>query len=188
MVRKENTKSGLKARKAGRAGSGLILAALAFGLMGQPAWAAEDPLLSRMTGDFVGRGTFKSSPSAEPEMVYCKITNALASGGTVLTQKGRCAVATNSGRVTGTMEAKGGGVYQGTLESLSTKGPVKFAGKASGDQITMNADFVDKRSSKPGKAVIQTVVGDGKYRTVSRTVDTKTKSEFVASDIVFTKQ
>ncbi len=97
-------------------------------------------------------------------------------------------MATNSGRITGSIEASGSGAYKGSLQSLSTKGPVNFAGQASGNQIAMNADFVDKKTNKPGKATIQTVVGDGKYRTVSKTLDTKTKTEFIASDIVFTKQ
>ena len=150
--------------------------------------AADDPLLARMAGDWIGRGTFKSSPSAEPEMVYCKITNTLADGGATLQQKGRCAVATNSGRVSGTIEAKGAGVYQGSLESLSTKGPATIAGKAADNQIAFSADFVDSKTNKPGKATIQVVIADGKYRLVSNTLNTKTKTEFVASDILFTQQ
>ena len=162
--------------------------AMAFGLAAQPAPAADDPLLAQMAGNWVGRGTFKSSPSAEPEMVYCKITNTLSNSGTALNQKGRCAVATNSGRIAGTIQSQGSGAYSGSLESLSTKGPLKFSGKATNNQIALNASFVDRKTNKPGMATIQTVVSDGKYRTVSKTTDTKTKAEFVASDITFTKQ
>jgi len=153
-----------------------------------PGLAAEDPLLAKMAGNWIGRGTFKQSPSAEPELVYCKVSNTLVQGGAALKQSGRCAVATNSGRVSGTIESKGAGVYQGSLESLSTKGPATISGKASNNQIALNAQFIDNRTKKPGKATIQAVVGDGKYRMVSKTVDPKTNQEFVASDITFTKQ
>ncbi|MCB1496724.1 MAG: hypothetical protein KDJ86_13120 [Bauldia sp.] len=188
MVRNEKTDQRQGVRRAGRAGAGLILVALALGLAGEPGFAADDPILAQMAGNWVGRGTFKSSPSAEPELVYCKITNTLSNGGTTLNQKGRCAVATNSGRISGTIRAQGSGAYDGSLESLSTKGPLTFSGKASNNQIALNASFVDRKTNKPGKASIQTVVGNGKYRTVSKTTDTKTRTEFVASDITFTKQ
>ncbi|WP_421722990.1 hypothetical protein [Bauldia sp.] len=141
-----------------------------------------------MAGDWIGRGTFKSSPSAEAELVYCKITNSLEGGGSVLNQKGRCAVATNSGRVSGTFESNGSGGFTGSLESLSTRGPATISGTASGDQITMTASFVDRRTKQPGTATLRLVVGDGRYRLVSDAVDPKTNTEFVASDITFERQ
>lgn len=139
-----------------------------------------------MAGDWIGRGTFKSSPTAEPELVYCKVTNTLVQSGAALQQKGRCAVATNSGRVTGKFEAKGDGVYLGSLESLSTKGPATLTGKASDNQITFNAQFVDNRTKKSGEASIQLAIGDSQYRVVSTTLGQK--ADFVASDIKFSKQ
>ncbi len=153
-----------------------------------PGLAAEDPLLAKMAGNWIGRGKFKQSPSAEPELVYCKVSNTLVQGGAALKQSGRCAVASNSGRVSGTIELKGAGVYQGSLQSLSTKGPATITGTASNNQLALNAQFIDNRTNKPGKATIQAVIGDGKYRMVSKTVDAKTNQEFVASDITFTKQ
>ncbi|MCP4383965.1 MAG: hypothetical protein GY798_21580 [Hyphomicrobiales bacterium] len=145
-------------------------------------------MLARLSGDWIGRGTFKSSPSAEPELVYCKITNSLSGGGAVIRQKGRCAVATNSGRVTGEIKSDGAGGYSGSLESISTRGPATITGRASGDQITFQAEFIDRRTKKPGKATIRMVVGDGRYRLVSNGFNAKNNSDFVASDITFERR
>lgn len=153
-----------------------------------PAVAAEDPLLAQMAGDWIGRGTFKASPTAKPELVYCKVNNSLGQGGATLQQKGRCAVATNSGRVSGKFDAKGGGVYQGSLESLSTRGPAEISGTASGNQIAFEAQFVDRKTKKPGTAAIQMTIGDGAYRVVSKRIDPKTSASFVTSDIKFARQ
>ena len=160
---------------------------MAVGVASSPALAAGDPLLEKMAGDWIGRGTFKASPTAESELVYCKITNTLASGGNTLTQKGRCAVATNSGRVSGKFESKGGGAYSGSLESLATRGPATITGTAQGSNITFQAKFVDRKTKKSGTATIQMAIGDGKYRLVSNGIDAS-GNQFVASDINFTKQ
>ena len=144
--------------------------------------------MTRLAGDWIGRGTFKSSPSAEPELVYCRITNSLSGGGAIISQKGRCAVATNSGRVNGEITSDGSGGYSGSLESISTRGPATITGTASGDQITFNAEFIDRRTKKPGTATIRMVVGDGRYRLVSSGLDSKNNKDFVASDITFERQ
>lgn len=161
---------------------------MALTLAPATAIAVEDPLLARLAGDWVGRGTFKPSPSAEPELVYCKVTNSLAGGGSVINQKGRCAVATNSGRVTGEIKSDGAGGYAGSLESISTRGPAKITGTASGDSITFQTEFIDRRTKKPGTATIQMAIGDGRYRLVSNGFDGANNADFVASDITFEKQ
>ncbi len=170
-----------------RAGRGLMIAALA-GLMPLPALAAADPILSQLAGNWIGRGTFKQSPDAKPEPVYCKIANTLASGGAVLTQKGRCAVSSNSGSISGTIQANGSGSYQGSLQSLTSKGPATLSGKAAKGGINFSASFIDRKTQKPSKASVTLVVADGKYRLVSNRVNPADNAEFAASDIVFTPQ
>lgn len=147
------------------AGAGLLL--VAVGVI--PAHSA-DKLLSRLQGNWVGQGTVQNSPSAKPERIYCKIANTLAGGGSVLEQKGRCAVASNSGKINGKITAKGQGRYVGSLDSPQTKGPAQLSGKAQNDKIVMSAKFVDRFSKRPGTSTISLFVGDGNaYRLVSDT-------------------
>jgi hypothetical protein len=147
------------------AGAGVLLAAIGAG----PA-LAKDPLLSRMQGNWIGQGTVQNSPSAKPERIYCKISNKLVSGGSALEQKGRCAIASNSGRIKGKITAQGQGRYVGSLDSPQTKGPAQLSGQAKNDQIVMAAKFVDRLSKRPGTSTISLSIGDGTaYRLVSDT-------------------
>jgi len=159
----------------------LLLAVSAF-----PAFAAEDPLLSRLEGEWIGQGTVQNGPTAEPERIYCKIANRLVDGGSALEQKGRCAVATNSGRLKGKIAAKGQGRYEGSLDSPQTAGPAVLAGHAESDKIVLSARFVDRFSKRPGTSTISLFVGDGgAYRLVSDTVNPGTGKRFQASNILF---
>ncbi len=159
------------------------LAAALLALAPTPAPAAGDPILSQLAGNWIGRGTIKQSANAQAEQVYCKIANKLVNGGSALEQKGRCAVATNSGAIRGTIQASGGS-YSGTLDTFNTKGPAKISGKAASNTINFSAEFVDRKTNRPTRATIKLVVADGKYRLVSNAAN----DAFVASDIVFTPQ
>jgi hypothetical protein len=165
-----------------RAGGGLALALVALAPL--PSHAAGDAILSQLAGNWVGRGTVKQGPNADPEMVYCKIANKLVNNGAALEQRGRCAVATNSGQIKGMIQASGAGSYNGTLDSFNTRGPAKISGKAASNTINFNAEFVDRKTNKPTKATIKLVVANGKYRLVSNGAN----DSFVASDITFTPQ
>jgi hypothetical protein len=161
-----NIKSGRARRGLTKlAGAGLLLAAGSY-----PAIAADDPLLSRLQGEWIGQGTVQKSPTSEPERIYCKIANELVDGGRALEQKGRCAMATNSGRLRGKIAAKGNGRYEGSLDSPQTAGPAVLAGRAENDKIVLSARFVDRFSKRPSKSIISLFVGDGSaYRIVSDT-------------------
>jgi hypothetical protein len=170
-------------RDARWAGGTLLLAAALF-LPAFPASAANDAILSQLAGNWIGRGVVKQSANAEAEQVYCKIANKLVNNGSALEQRGRCAVATNSGQIKGTIQAAGGGSYSGTLDTFNTRGPAKISGRAASNTINFNAEFVDRKTNKPTKASIKLVVADGKYRLVSNGAN----DSFVASDITFTPQ
>ncbi|MCB1501844.1 MAG: hypothetical protein KDK07_19015 [Bauldia sp.] len=165
-----------------RAGGSLALALVALAPL--PSQAAGDAILSQLAGNWIGRGTVKQSANADPERVYCKISNKLVNNGAGLEQRGRCAVATNSGQIKGTIQASGSGGYSGTLDTFNTRGPAKISGKAASNTINFNAEFVDRKTNKPTKATIKLVVADGKYRLVSNGAN----DSFVASDITFTPQ
>jgi hypothetical protein len=170
-------------RKARRAG-GCLLLATALVLPAFSASAANDAILAQLAGNWIGRGMVKQSANAEAEQVYCKIANKLVNNGSALEQRGRCAVATNSGQIKGTIQAAGGGSYSGTLDTFNTRGPAKISGRAASNTINFNAEFVDRKTNKPTKASIKLVVADGKYRLVSNGAN----DSFVASDITFTPQ
>src|SRR5262245_23917947 len=108
-----HTRAARGRRRRARAGGGLIVAAM-LGLAPMPALAAGDAILSQLAGNWIGRGTVKQSANAAAEQVYCKIANKLVNNGSALEQRGRCAIATNSGQIKGTIQAKGGS-YSGTL-------------------------------------------------------------------------
>jgi hypothetical protein len=177
-----HTKAASARRLGAIAGSGLIVAAL-LGVAPVPALAANDAILSQLAGNWVGRGTVKQSANAAAEQVYCKIANKLVNNGSGLEQRGRCAIATNSGQIRGTIQAKGGS-YSGTLDSFNTKGPATLSGRAASNTISFKAEFVDRKTNRPTQATIKLVVADGKYRLVSNGAN----DSFVASDITFTPQ
>jgi hypothetical protein len=177
-----HTKAGRAACLRARAGGGLIVAAM-LGMMPMPALAAGDAILSQLAGNWIGRGTVKQSANAAAEQVYCKVANKLVNNGATLEQRGRCAIATNSGQIKGTIQAKGGS-YSGTLDTFNTKGPATISGRAASNTISFSAEFVDRKTNRPTRATIKLVVADGKYRLVSNGAN----DSFVASDITFTPQ
>ena len=148
--------------------------------------AADDAFLSRLVGDWTGRGSMRTSADAEPERVYCKVRNALADGGQALEQSGRCSLASNTGAIDGTIAAMGSGLYGGTLESLASRGPAQIAGSLSGDRLELNADFIDTLGGEQARSIIVIdLVGDG-YRLTSTRIDDDTGARYTASEIVFT--
>jgi len=117
-----------------------FVAAITFAL---PAFAADDPILSRLAGEWTGGGTYKQSADAAQERIFCKVTNTLVQNGTALEQRGRCSVASGSGPIDGTITAAGGGRYSGTLMSLASEGPASFSGSGGGGRLTLSMTFVD---------------------------------------------
>lgn len=170
------------------AGARLILVGVWLASSVAPLAAADDSLLAQLAGNWVGRGKARISPTADEELVYCKITNSLVQGGAALEQKGRCAVATNSSSIKGLIKASGNGSYQGTLQSMSSRGPANVAGSGSGNQINLTANFTDRRTGKPATAAISIAIGNGRYQLVSANVGPNGQKTRQGSEIVFTRQ
>jgi hypothetical protein len=165
----------------------LAIAALLIGFDAGPAAAAEDAFLSRLVGEWTGRGAMRTSPQAEPERVFCKINNSLTAEGNTLQQKGRCSLASNSGAIDGTIAAMGSNLYGGTLNSLASRGPTTIAGSTSGNRLELNAEFVDSFDGRPARAVIVIDLVSGGYRLTSTRIDPSDGSAWTASEIVFTE-
>lgn len=162
-----------------------IFAAIAFLAALPSAQAADDPFLSRLVGDWIGRGTMRTGPTAEPERVYCKIVNRLSEDGSSLQQKGRCSLASNSGPIDGTIAAVGSGLYGGSLNSLASKGPATVAGSGNGTRLELNADFIDTFDGKPARSIIVLELTAEGYRLTSTRADPGGAEPWQASDIVF---
>lgn len=149
-----------------------------------PAAAAGDPILSRLVGEWIGGGMAKSAPNANPEHVFCKITNSLSADGKSLQQRGRCALPAQSTSIKGTITASGGGKYAGSMQSLQTDGAATLTGTGSGDTIDFVAEYVDRLSKKPGTSKVSLIVTGEGYRLVTN-VTGRDKKPFLASDISF---
>lgn len=164
----------------------LAVAALLIAAGAASAAAEDDVLLSRLQGEWIGQGTVRMSPGSAPERIYCKIANKLVDDGSALEQKGRCAVATNSGRLKGKIAARGEGRYEGSLDSPQTAGPATLAGHAENDKIVLSAQFIDRFSRRPSLSIISLIVGNsGQYRLVSDTLNPESGKHFQTSDILF---
>jgi hypothetical protein len=164
----------------------IALAALLTGIAAGGSAAAEDAFLSKLVGDWTGRGQMRVTPAGEPERVYCKIANTLASDGSTLQQKGRCSLASNSGPIDGTISAIGSNLYGGTLNSLASKGPATIAGSTSGNRLELNADYIDTLDGKPARSIIVIdLMSGGGYRLTSTRINPDNGQSYTASEIVF---
>jgi hypothetical protein len=163
-----------------RAGTILTLALLA-GLA--PATAADDPILSRMVGEWIGDGTARITARSEPERIYCRIIATLA--GATLRQTGRCSVASNSGALSSTILAKGGGRYEGTMTAPQL-GSAQSRGTGSGNRLQMTADYTDQKTKEKRRATVTMTLSGNGYRVV--TANAGAGGDYVQSDIVFRKK
>jgi hypothetical protein len=150
------------------------------------ALAADDDLLSRLQGEWIGQGLVKIGPGSRPERVYCKIANKLVDGGNAMVQKGRCAVDTNSGSLKIKIVAVGDGRYEGTLNGPHTVGPATLAGHSADGRIVLAAEYVDRFSRRPTLSIISLIGGDGDlYQLTSDTLNPASGQHYQAADIIF---
>jgi hypothetical protein len=165
-----------------RALSTALLATVAFA---QPALAADDPILSRLAGDWTGRGTYQQSADAAAERIFCKITNTLVQNGTALQQQGRCSVSSGSGAIKGLITADGGGRYTGTIDSMASDGPATLTGTGSSGRLTLSMSFTDGQTHLPVKATSTMTLSASGYRLVSTRHDGG--KTWTPNDITFKK-
>lgn len=161
-----------------------ILAAALIALAPTTA-LADDALLAKLVGEWIGRGTMQLLPNVPPEPVSCKVTNTLQENGRTLDQKGRCALTSSSSRIDGDITADGAGKYSGTLESLASRGPATLAGTGTASRLDLNASFVDALTGQPDTSVTTIEVLPGGYRLSTVRKDPKTGASYNSSTITF---
>jgi hypothetical protein len=164
----------------------VLVAGVLLGLALAGSAAADDAFLSKLVGDWIGRGTMKTSPEAAPERIYCKIENTLTEVGATLAQKGRCSLTSTSGSVNGSISADGAGVYRGTLDSLASKGPATLQGKATTSRLDLDATFIDALTGQSAESVTMIeLLSKGGYRLSTTRTDPKTGTTYTSSEIIF---
>lgn len=146
---------------------------------------ADDALLTKLVGGWTGRGTIKLKPDTEPERVFCKVTNTLLEDGKTLDQKGRCSLASSSGRIDGEIRADGGGKYSGTLASLASRGPAALVGTGNASRLDLDASFIDTFTHEPDTSITTIEVLPGGYRLSTVRKDPKTGAGYTSSTITF---
>ncbi|HVY20891.1 MAG TPA: hypothetical protein VHA70_12565 [Bauldia sp.] len=162
-----------------------ILAAM-LAVTAQLAAHADDAVLAKLVGEWTGRGTMQLKPDAAPERVYCKITNTISPDGKTLDQKGRCSLASSSGRVDGEIVLSGDGKYTGTLASLASRGPAALTGTGSASRVVLDASFVDALTGNPDTSVNTIEVFADGYRLTTVRKNPQTGEAYTSSTIAFT--
>jgi hypothetical protein len=159
--------------------------ALLIWLFATTAMAGDDPLLARFVGEWTGKGKVRLSDGAEPERIFCRITNTLVNDGTAMEQKGRCAVASLTGAISGLITATGGNSYEGTLDSLASRGAATVTGVSRGGALVLTAEFIDAQTGAPAiSTTVLTPRKEGGYHMTSARARPDSSS-YNESEIVF---
>ncbi len=161
-----------------------IFAAALIALMPVAA-LADDALLTKLVGEWTGRGTVQLKPGIQPERVYCKVTNTLLEDGVTLDQKGRCSLTSSTGRIDGEIKAGAGNKYSGTLASLASRGPATLEGTGNASRLDLDASFVDTFTGQPDTSVTTIEVLPGGYRLSTVRKAPKTGASYTSSAITF---
>lgn len=160
---------------------GLILGTTFLSLVSAVS-AADDPVLKRLVGEWVGQGTFRWDSISEPERLYCKVTNTLGADG-VFHETGRCAVANDSAAVRVEIRPDKAGVYSGSASTgLGLRKPATFTGTGKANQILL----VTSAEADDGHPVTITLDAiSGGFRIRAERFDPTTGKKFLASDATF---
>ncbi len=157
-------------------------------VVASPPAAADDLLLTRLAGEWIGRGIVRQKPDAEPERIYCKIENELRAGGAALRMEGRCAVADQTARIAITLTADGPGHYTGSGGGLgvASRGQTKFTATGTQDRLEIDADLINTQTHETAHATaVIAVAANGRYGVQARMTDKETGTPFTVSEIVF---
>jgi hypothetical protein len=168
-----------RARRSGLR-TALVGALLAATLLAPTAQAAEDPLLKKLVGTWIGRGTFRWDSTSEPERLYCKLTATLTNDGAGMKQTGRCAIATDSRAVEIEIVAEGGGVYHGTAKGMGGGRSASVTAVVKDNQIVLTTEVPE------GPPPVTTIeLFDGGYHIQAERVDPKTGVKYVPAEATF---
>jgi hypothetical protein len=147
------------------------------------AAAADDGMLKRMVGDWIGQGMVRLKADEEPQRLYCKITGALAPDGRSLRESGRCALPELSVAIEAVVEAVGSGRYRGSGGRRGNPPAATFSGSAKSDRLVLIADTDDGEEKNKATATVE--VGDDGFRVRAVAVNRKTNATYTVTDVIF---
>ena len=154
-----------------------IAAMAALTLVGA-AHAADDPMLQRLGGDWVGNGQFRWDSVTDPERLFCHITASFMPDGS-LQQTGRCALPTDSAALTIEIHPNGSGGYSGTAKA-GPRQPVPFSGTGKQNQFVLIGKDSD---GNPSTTTIDLLAGG--FHVIVDHIDPKTGKKYAVGDVTF---
>src|SRR5665213_2986756 len=111
--------------------------------MASAAHAADDPMLAKLAGSWVGNGLFRWDSVTDPERVYCEINGSLMPDGT-LHESGRCALTTDSAALTFDIRSGGNGTYSGSANAgLGLRKATPFTGTGKANHMVLSVPASD---------------------------------------------
>ena len=163
-----------------RLGATATLAAAMMALA-SGAFAADDPALKKLVGEWIGQGMFRWDSISDPERLYCRISSTISADG-VFRETGRCAVANDSAAVRVEIQAVAAGKYAGSASTgLGLRKPATFTGTGKGNQLVL----VATETGEPVPTVLTIDIISGGFRIRAERTDPKTGRKFTATDATF---
>jgi type 1 fimbria pilin len=164
-----------------RLGATATLAAAMMALASGAAFAADDPALKKLVGEWIGQGMFRWDSISDPERLYCRISSTISADG-VFRETGRCAVANDSAAVRVEIQAVAAGKYAGSASTgLGLRKPATFTGTGKGNQLVL----VATETGEPVPTVLTIDIISGGFRIRAERTDPKTGRKFTATDATF---
>ena len=164
-----------------RLGATATLAAGMMALASGAAFAADDPALKKLVGEWIGQGMFRWDSISDPERLYCRISSTISADG-VFRETGRCAVANDSAAVRVEIQAVAAGKYAGSASTgLGLRKPATFTGTGKGNQLVL----VATETGEPVPTVLTIDITSGGFRIRAERTDPKTGRKFTATDATF---
>jgi hypothetical protein len=157
---------------------GFAMAFIAIAASASTAAAADDPMLKRLVGAWVGNGQFRWDSVTDPERLYCRISGVFMPDG-VLHQAGRCALSVDSAGLSFDIRAGTGGSYSGTA-TAGPRSPVPFSGTGKSNRLVLVAPDAN---GSPATTTIDLVSGG--FHVVAERIDPKTGKKYVVGDVTF---
>ncbi len=175
-----------------KSGRNAIAVSLALGLFTStaPAALSADPFLSDMVGNFQGKGFVRKNAASNEENIRCRLSNAVANGGSHLRVTGTCAVAGLVLPVTGSIIQEGGNKYSATIfRNLAGFTTDLFSGNRSGSNLKLKFSGINQMTKEAISATMVLAKRSASAFDISLTgTDPESKKPFSVGTIRFSSK
>jgi hypothetical protein len=141
--------------------------------------AADDVLLKRFVGEWVGTGSFRYDSASGADPLWCRITGTVDGDGALI-ESGRCSLPDQAASFRAEIRPAGSGKYNGTASGVLglAKAPA-FTGTGKTNQLV----FVAPTDDGPVTVVLDLVSGG--FRMKAERADPKTGTKYSPIDVKF---